>query len=50
MKIHGYLAKEILRQYGVATPQGIACFSVDEAVHAAKQLGGEVWTTVKVRI
>ncbi|MGZ0018907.1 ADP-forming succinate--CoA ligase subunit beta [Nitrosomonas sp. wSCUT-2] len=49
MKIHEYQAKEILRQYGVATPQGIACFSVDEAVSAAKQLGGDVWA-VKAQI
>ncbi|OQW43070.1 MAG: succinate--CoA ligase subunit beta [Proteobacteria bacterium SG_bin4] len=49
MKIHEYQAKEILRNYGVATPQGIACFSVDEAVNAAKQLGGEVWA-VKAQI
>ena len=49
MKIHEYQAKEILRKYGVATPQGIACFSVDEAVNAAKQLGGDVWA-VKAQI
>lgn len=49
MKIHEYQAKEILRQYGVATPQGTACFSVDEAVNAAKQLGGDVWA-VKAQI
>ena len=34
MKIHEYQAKEILRKYGVATPRGIPCFSVDEAVQA----------------
>ncbi|MDH5480749.1 MAG: ADP-forming succinate--CoA ligase subunit beta [Nitrosomonas sp.] len=49
MKIHEYQAKEILRQFGVATPQGKACFSVDEAVDAAKQLGGDVWA-VKAQI
>lgn len=49
MKIHEYQAKEILRQYGVATPPGIACFSVDEAVNAAKQLGGDIWA-VKAQI
>ena len=49
MKIHEYQAKEILRQYGVTTPQGIACFSVDEAVNAAKQLGGDIWA-VKAQI
>jgi succinyl-CoA synthetase beta subunit len=49
MKIHEYQAKEILRKYGVTTPQGIACFSVDEAVNAAKQLSGDVWA-VKAQI
>ncbi|MER2513165.1 MAG: ATP-grasp domain-containing protein, partial [Nitrosomonas ureae] len=43
MKIHEYQAKEILRKYNVITPRGIACFSVDEAVQAAQQLGGDVW-------
>ncbi len=49
MKIHEYQAKEILRKYGVATPRGIPCFSVDEAVEAARKLGGKVWV-VKAQI
>ena len=49
MKIHEYQAKEILRQYGVATPRGIACFSVEEAVAAGAKLGGKVWV-VKAQI
>ena len=49
MKIHEYQAKEILQKYGVVTPKGIACFSVDDAVSAAQQLGGEVWV-VKAQI
>ncbi|WP_212785303.1 ADP-forming succinate--CoA ligase subunit beta [Ferrigenium kumadai] len=49
MKIHEYQGKDILRQFGVATPRGIACFSVDEAVAAAQQLGGSVWV-VKAQI
>ena len=36
MKIHEYQGKEILRKYGVAVPRGIPCFSVDEALKAAK--------------
>ena len=40
MKIHEYQGKEILRKYGVATPRGFPCFSVDEAVEAAQKLGG----------
>src|SRR3977135_1529664 len=49
MKIHEYQAKEILRKYGVATPRGIPCFSVDEAVKATRELGGKVWV-VKAQI
>jgi succinyl-CoA synthetase beta subunit len=49
MKIHEYQGKEMFRKYGVATPRGIACFSVDEAVEAAKKLGGKVWV-VKAQI
>jgi succinyl-CoA synthetase beta subunit len=49
MKIHEYQAKEILRKYGVATPQGIPCFSVEEAIAAGSKLGGKVWV-VKAQI
>ena len=49
MKIHEYQAKEVLRKYGVTTPRGIACFSIDEAVEAARKLGGKVWV-VKAQI
>src|ERR1039458_7648387 len=49
MKIHEYQGKEILREFGVPTPRGVACFSVDEAVAAAQQLGGAVWV-VKAQI
>jgi succinyl-CoA synthetase beta subunit len=49
MKIHEYQAKELLRKYGVVTPRGVACFSVDEAVKAAEQLGGSIWV-VKAQI
>ncbi len=49
MKIHEYQGKEILKRYGVPVPRGIPCFSVDEAVKAAEQLGGPVWV-VKAQI
>ena len=49
MNVHEYQGKEILRKYGVTTPRGIACFSVDEAVAAAEELGGKVWV-VKAQI
>ncbi len=49
MKIHEYQAKDILRQYGVSVPRGRACFSVEEAVSVAEQLGGSQWV-VKAQI
>ena len=49
MKIHEYQGKEILRRFGVPTPRGIPCFSVDEAMKAAAELGGPVWV-VKAQI
>lgn len=49
MKIHEYQAKEILRKFNVATPNGKVAFSVDEAVNAATEIGGSVWV-VKAQI
>src|SRR5512146_3331406 len=49
MKIHEYQAKEVLRKYGVPTPRGVPCFSVDEAVKAARAIPGKVWV-VKAQI
>jgi succinyl-CoA synthetase beta subunit len=49
VKIHEYQGKEIFRKYGMPTPRGLPAFSVDEAVRAAKQLGGAVWV-VKAQI
>jgi succinyl-CoA synthetase beta subunit len=49
MKIHEYQGKEIFRKFGLPTPRGFPAFSVDEAVAAAKKLGGKVWV-VKAQI
>ena len=49
MKIHEYQGKELFRKFGMVTPRGFPCFSVDEAVEAAKKLGGSVWV-VKAQI
>src|SRR6185437_5888854 len=49
MKIHEYQGKEIFRRYGMNVPRGIPAFSIDEAVAAAKSLGGPVWV-VKAQI
>src|SRR2546427_13167094 len=39
MTIHEHQGEELLRRYGVAVPDGPACFTVDEAVAAAPRLG-----------
>lgn len=49
MNIHEYQGKQLLRQYGVAVPNGIVAFSPEEAVKAARELGSAV-TVVKAQI
>ena len=49
MKIHEYQAKEILKKFNVAVPKGKVAFTVDEAVNAANEIGGNVWV-VKAQI
>src|SRR5207249_10834332 len=39
MNIHEHQAKELLRRYGVAVPDGEACFTVDAGVATANRLG-----------
>ncbi|TWT28173.1 ADP-forming succinate--CoA ligase subunit beta [Planomicrobium sp. CPCC 101110] len=49
MNIHEYQGKQILKQYGVAVPEGHVAFSPEEAVKAAKELGTDV-VVVKAQI
>ncbi len=55
-RLHEYQGKEILAANGFKIPRGRAAFSADEAVAAAKELGGEVvikiqaWTTGRAGI
>ncbi len=49
MNIHEYQGKEILRKFGVTTLKGKVAHSPDEAVAAAKEIGGTVWV-VKAQI
>ncbi|MGF9695548.1 MULTISPECIES: ADP-forming succinate--CoA ligase subunit beta [Paenibacillus] len=49
MNIHEYQGKEVLKQYGVAVPNGKVAYTVDEAVAAAEALGSPV-TVVKAQI
>ena len=49
MNIHEYQTKELLRDYGVAVPEGRVTHNVDNAVTIAEDLGGERWV-VKAQI
>jgi len=49
VKIHEYQGKALFSKYGIAVPRGVPAFSIDEAVQAAKELGGGVWV-VKAQI
>jgi succinyl-CoA synthetase beta subunit len=49
MNIHEYQAKQIFAEYGVPTPRGIVANTIEEAVEAAKELGGNIWV-VKAQI
>ena len=49
MNVHEYQAKQIFAEYGVPTPKGIMAETVDDAVEAAKKLGGPIWV-VKAQI
>ncbi|AZZ38157.1 ADP-forming succinate--CoA ligase subunit beta [Bdellovibrio sp. qaytius] len=49
MNIHEYQAKEVLRDFGVATLKGKLALTPEEAVAAAKEIGGTVWV-VKAQI
>jgi succinyl-CoA synthetase beta subunit len=49
MNIHEYQAKEVLRKFGVATLKGQVANTPEEAVAAAKNMGGAIWV-VKAQI
>jgi succinyl-CoA synthetase beta subunit len=49
MNIHEYQAKKVLKGYGVTVPRGHVAFNPDEAVEAAKELGGSIWV-IKAQI
>ena len=49
MNIHEYQAKDLLKSYGVAVPDGKVAFTVDEAVKAAESLPGHLYV-VKAQI
>jgi succinyl-CoA synthetase beta subunit len=49
MNLHEYQAKALLAEYGIPVPPGRPAFSVDEALEAADELGGDTWV-VKAQI
>ena len=49
MNVHEYQAKELLAQFGVKVPTGIAALTVEDAVAAAKSLPGPLYV-VKAQI
>jgi succinyl-CoA synthetase beta subunit len=49
MNLHEYQAKALLAEYGIPVPAGKPAFSVDEALEAAEELGGDTWV-VKAQI
>jgi succinyl-CoA synthetase beta subunit len=49
MNVHEFQAKELMRKFGISLLRGQAANTVDEAVEAAKSMGGNVWV-VKAQI
>jgi succinyl-CoA synthetase beta subunit len=49
MNLHEYQAKQLFAQYGLPVSHGIAVDTADEAVAAAKEIGGDKWV-VKAQV
>jgi len=49
MNIHEYQAKEVLRSFNIETLKGTVANTPEEAVSAAKEMGGDLWV-VKAQI
>jgi succinyl-CoA synthetase beta subunit len=49
MNVHEYQAKELMRKFGIKVLNGHVAKTADEAVDAAKKLGGNIWV-VKAQI
>ncbi|MXW52649.1 MAG: ADP-forming succinate--CoA ligase subunit beta [Gammaproteobacteria bacterium] len=43
MNLHEFQAKELFREYGLPVSKGVVATTVEEAVDAAEQLGGNRW-------
>src|SRR4249920_546762 len=49
MNLHEYQAKEIFSSYGIPVPKGRVASTAEEAVNAARELGGSLWV-VKAQV
>lgn len=43
MNLHEYQGKQLFSEYGLPVSKGYACDSAEEAVAAAKKIGGDTW-------
>ena len=43
MNLHEFQAKQLFRDYGIPVPEGQPAYTVQEALDAAKGLGGDSW-------
>jgi len=49
MNLHEYQSKQLFAEYGVVVPDGIPAHTADDAVNAAREVGGELWV-VKAQV
>ncbi len=49
MNLHEYQSKQLFKEYGLPVSDGFACDTPDEAVAAAKKIGGNMWV-VKAQV
>ncbi|GGX53377.1 ADP-forming succinate--CoA ligase subunit beta [Saccharospirillum salsuginis] len=49
MNLHEYQSKQLFKEYGLPVSEGFACDTPDEAVEAAKKIGGDMWV-VKAQV
>ena len=49
MNLHEYQSKRLFADYGIPVPRGIPAETADDAVAAAKELGGDFWV-VKAQV
>jgi len=43
MNLHEYQGKQLFKEFGLPVSESFACDTADEAVEAAKRIGGDIW-------